>query len=83
MLRAIENNSRPGEPVYDPFVGSGTTIIAATIAGRVALALEIDPLYVDVAVRRWQMYSLGSARLLGDDRSFDEIELSRQPPAAS
>jgi DNA modification methylase len=83
MLRAIENNSRPGEPVYDPFVGSGTTIIAATIAGRVALALEIDPLYVDVAVRRWQMFTAASARLQGDDRPFDEIELSRQSPPAS
>lgn len=55
-------HSRPGEPVYDPFVGSGTTIIAATIAGRVALALEIDPLYVDLAVRRWQTSAAPACR---------------------
>jgi DNA modification methylase len=45
-----ENNSKPGESVYDPFVGSGTTIIAAEMTGRACHAIEIDPVYVDVAI---------------------------------
>lgn len=54
MQRPMENNSRPGDAVYDPFVGSGTTIIAAEAIGRVCHAVELDPGYVDVAVRRWE-----------------------------
>ena len=57
MQRPILNHSRPGEAVYDPFVGSGTTIIAAEISGRVCHAIEIDPAYVDVAVRRWEAHT--------------------------
>jgi DNA modification methylase len=44
--------SSPRQAVYDPFLGSGTTLIASETTGRVCLGLEIDPLYVDVAVRR-------------------------------
>ena len=51
--RAIRNSSRPGETVYDPFVGSGTTLIAAESAGRRAFAMEIDPAYAQVALERW------------------------------
>jgi DNA modification methylase len=54
MQRPIENNSLPGDAVYDPFVGSGTTVIAAEITGRICHAVEIDPVYVDVAIRRWE-----------------------------
>src|SRR5690606_9208590 len=50
MKRPIINNSAPGDAVYEPFCGSGTTIIAAEMTGRVCCALEIDPVYVDVAV---------------------------------
>lgn len=57
MKRPIENNSRAGDAVYDPFVGSGTTIIAAEMTGRACCAIEIDPAYVDVAVMRWQNFS--------------------------
>jgi DNA modification methylase len=53
MRRPIVNNSAPGEAVYDPFLGSGTTLIAAELTGRVCVAMEIDPAYVDVAVKRW------------------------------
>jgi DNA modification methylase len=59
--------------VYDPFVGSGTTIIAAEMTGRSAIALEIAPQYVDVAVRRWQAFAGAEATLEGDGRTFDEI----------
>ena len=57
MRRPIENNSAAGEAVYDPFVGSGTTIIAAEMTGRTAYAIEIDPGYCDVAVERWQAFT--------------------------
>ena len=57
MQRPMENNSRPGDAVYDPFVGSGTTIIAAEVTGRVCHAIELDPHYVDVAVRRWEAHT--------------------------
>lgn len=73
MRRPIVNNSAPGAAVYDPFSGSGTTIIAAEMTGRRALALELDPLYVDVAVRRWQAFT-GKTATLADGRSFADVE---------
>ena len=54
MRRPIINNSRVGDHVYDPFLGSGTTIIAAEMTGRICHALEISPAYCDVAVTRWE-----------------------------
>jgi len=53
MKRPIENNSSPGQAVYEPFSGSGTTIIAAEMTGRHCYAIELNPAYVDVAVKRW------------------------------
>ena len=50
MKRPIENNSSPGQAIYEPFCGSGTTIIAAEMTGRSCHAIEIDPAYVDVAI---------------------------------
>jgi DNA modification methylase len=77
MRRPIENNSRPSEAVYDPFLGSGTTMIAAEMTGRTCLALEIVPAYVDVAVKRWQASTGKEAMLESDGRSFDEVSVSR------
>ena len=57
MRRPIVNNSSPGDGVYEPFCGSGTSIIAAEMTGRICHAIEIDPVYVDVAVRRWEAYT--------------------------
>ena len=57
MRRPIENNSSPGQAVYDPFVGSGTTIIAAEMTGRTCHAIEISPTYCDVAVQRWMNFT--------------------------
>jgi DNA modification methylase len=57
MKRPIENNSSPGQAVYDPFVGSGTTIIAAEMTGRACHAIEISPTYCDVAVLRWMQFT--------------------------
>jgi DNA modification methylase len=73
MRRPIENNSSPGQAVYDPFVGSGTTIITAEMTGRICHAIEIDPAYVDVAVKRWQDFTGETAKLQTSGPSFDEI----------
>ena len=50
MRRPMLNNSSPGQAVYEPFSGSGTSIIAAETCGRISLSMELDPAYVDVAV---------------------------------
>jgi DNA modification methylase len=83
MRRPIENNSKPGDAVYEPFSGSGTTIIAAEMTGRACLAIELNPAYVDVAVKRWQEFAGGVATLEGDGRTFDEIAAARGVPAAA
>ena len=49
--------ARPGQAVYEPFIGSGTTLIAAETTGRICLGIELDPAYVDVAVMRWQRFT--------------------------
>jgi len=54
---ALLDASRRGERVLDPFLGSGTTLIAAEKTGRIGLGIEMDPRYVDVAVRRWQRFT--------------------------
>lgn len=57
MKRPIENNSSAGQAVYEPFSGSGTTIIAAEMTGRACHAIELNPAYIDVAVKRWQEFT--------------------------
>ncbi|WP_298031772.1 site-specific DNA-methyltransferase [uncultured Desulfovibrio sp.] len=57
MLLPILNNSVKGDAVYEPFSGSGTTLIACEKSERVCLAMELNPAYVDVAVRRWQNFT--------------------------
>ena len=74
MRRPILNNSSPGQAVYEPFMGSGTTLIAAESTGRVCYGSELSPAYVDVAVMRWQKITGEKAILDGDGRSFDEIK---------
>jgi DNA modification methylase len=77
MRRPMQNNSNPGQAVYDPFIGSGTTLIAAETTGRVCLGMELEPRYVDVAVRRWQAFTGMNACMLGDGRSFDVLAAER------
>ncbi len=77
MRRPMLNNSSPGQAVYEPFCGSGTTIIAAETIGRVCHAVEISPAYVDVAITRWQEFTGKNAVLDGDGRSFAEIAEER------
>jgi DNA modification methylase len=80
MKRPIENNSSPGQSAYDPFVGSGTTIIAAEMTGRACIGIEIDPAYIDVAVLRWQAFTGKQATL--DGKAFDEVRAEREKQAA-
>jgi hypothetical protein len=77
MRRPILNHTERGDAVYDPFLGSGTTLIAAELTGRVCCGLEIDAKYVDVIVCRWQQFTGRPATLDGDGRSFDEIKAER------
>lgn len=77
MRRPMENNSAPRDLVYEPFSGSGTTIIAGEMTGRVVLAIELDPLYVDVAVRRWQDFTGLVAQLASTGEEFDAVALRR------
>jgi DNA modification methylase len=78
MKRPIENNSSPGQAVYEPFSGSGTTIIAGEMTGRSVYAMELSPEYVDVAVKRWQEFTGEQATLEADGRPFAEIEVEAQ-----
>jgi DNA modification methylase len=73
MRRPIENNSSPGQAVYEPFIGSGTTLIAAEISGRVCLGIELNPAYVDVAVQRWQDFTGEAAVLESSGERFDDV----------
>lgn len=77
MKRPIENNSSPGQAVYEPFSGSGTTIIAGEMTGRSVHAIELNPAYVDVAVKRWQDFTGKTAILEGDGRAFSDVAGSR------
>jgi hypothetical protein len=77
MRRPMLNNSAPGEAVYEPFCGSGSTIIAAETTGRICYAMDIDARYVDVAVRRWQAFTGRAAVLAGEDRVFDDVAAAR------
>ena len=78
MRRPILNNSSPGQAVFEPFMGSGTTLIAAETTGRVCLGIELNPAYVDVAVERWQQFTGQQAVLDGDGCSFAEIRDRRE-----
>jgi DNA modification methylase len=77
MKRPIENNSSPGDAVYEPFSGSGTTVVAAEMTGRTCHAIELSPGYVDVAVLRWQAFTGGTATLEANGETFSATADSR------
>ena len=77
MRRPILNHLRRGELVYEPFLGSGTTLAAAELTERVCYGIELDPKYVDVVIQRWQQLTGKKATLDGDPRTFDEIAQER------
>jgi DNA modification methylase len=82
MRRPILNHTKRGELVYEPFLGSGTTLAAAELTQRVCLGIELDPKYVDVVVQRWQQLTSREATLDGDGRTFEEIKAERMGVAA-
>ena len=73
MRRPMLNNSSPGQAIYEPFLGSGTTLIAAQSSGRVCLGIEIDPLFVDLAIRRWQAFTGEKAMRESDGANFEAL----------
>ncbi|HEY8609746.1 MAG TPA: DNA methyltransferase [Roseomonas sp.] len=77
MRRPIVNHVEPGGLVYEPFMGSGTTVIAAESVNRVCRGVELDPAYVDVVVRRWQAFTGRDAVLADCERSFAEVARAR------
>jgi DNA modification methylase len=82
VVDAIRDCSRRSDIILDPFIGSGTTILAAERIGRRGYGLEIDPLYVDVAVRRWEGFTKRDAVLAGTKKTFEEISAERTSPKA-
>lgn len=79
---AIRDCSDRRAIVLDTFMGSGTTVLAAERVGRCAYGIEIDPLYVDVAIRRWQEFTGFDAVLERTDRTFDELSIERNTQPA-
>jgi DNA modification methylase len=77
---AILDCSKRGQIILDPFSGSGSTLMAAQRVGWRCYGIEIDPLYVDTAIRRWQNFTGDCARLAGSAQCFDEVEISRRAP---
>ena len=77
MKRPIENNSSPGQAVYEPFSGSGTTIIAAEMTGRCCHAVELNPAYVDLAVTRWQDFTGNAAVHAETGATFADVRAQR------
>jgi DNA modification methylase len=77
MRKPILNHTKSGELVYDPFLGSGTTLAAAELTGRGCYGLELDPKYADVVVERWQGLTGKKATLEDDGRTFDAIRADR------
>ena len=74
---AIKDCSKRNSIILDPFLGSGTTVIAAERTGRRARGIELDPIYVDVAVKRWQDYTGKTAILVSTGQTFEEVAEAR------
>jgi DNA modification methylase len=77
MRRPILNHTKRGELVYDAFLGSGTTLMAAELTERICLGMELDPKYVDVIIQRWQEFTGKQATLAGEGKSFEQVSVER------
>jgi DNA modification methylase len=77
MRRPILNHTQRGASVYEPFLGSGTTLAAAELTERVCYGLEIDPKYIDIFILRWQNLTGEKATLEGDGRTFEAVAAER------
>ena len=82
MRRPILNHTNRGELVYEPFLGSGTTLAAAEVTERVCYGIELDPKYADVVVQRWQQLTGKQATLECDGRTFEAVTDARMQVAA-
>ncbi len=82
MRKPILNHTESGGLVYDPFLGSGTTLAAAELTGRTCLGIELDPKFVDVIVMRWEKLSGQQATLDGScGQTFEQVRENRQVAA--
>jgi DNA modification methylase len=77
MRRPILNNFSPGQAVFDPFMESGTTLIAAETTSRVCFGIELNAAYVDVAIERWQQFTGEDAVLVRAGETFADIKARR------
>ncbi len=77
MRRPILNHTKRGEPVYDPFLGSGTTLIAPELTERVCYGIELDPKYVRVIIERWQNFTGEQATLGAGGPTFAQVKDAR------
>jgi DNA modification methylase len=78
LADALMDASVRGDVVLDPFLGSGSTLIAAERVGRICYGIELDPRYVDTAIRRWQRYTGLKATHAVSGKTFDELEAERE-----
>ena len=78
---AIRDVSARGDIVLDLFAGSGSTLIAAHKTGRSANLCELDPLYCDRIIRRWQVFAKDDAVLAATGQSFAEVSEQRRSPS--
>ena len=78
---ALLDLTNRGDFVLDPFLGSGSTLIAAENTGRICRGVELDPLYVDVIVRRYEATSGEAAVLVETGETFEDLEQRRAPRA--
>ena len=81
--QAVRHASQRGHIVYDPFLGSGSTMIACERLGRACYAIEIDPLYVDVAVKRWEQHTSLKAQRIREGANGKAKAQSRRRKKAS
>ena len=82
MQKPILNHTKRGDVVYEPFLGSGTTLAAAEVSGRECYGLELDPKYADVVVERWQALTGQKAILAGGKQTFEDVRKDRARIAA-
>ncbi len=81
MRKPILNHTEPGGLVYDGFLGSGTSLSAAELTGRICLGIELDPKFMDVIVMRWQNLTGKQATLDGSGATFEHVKHGRRMEA--
>jgi DNA modification methylase len=74
---AILDCTARGDVVLDPFLGNGTTVVAAERTGRRCYGMELDPIYADTVVRRWQAFSGERARHAASGQFFADLEAEK------